>query len=118
MACILSDKIMLKSTKSTKSTKEERILNRKAKSMLRNMQSVEDESTKPFVMEELEKAIHKMRTKGAAGEDEIPPSFLKALGPVAKEALLSIFNQSYDDASVPQMWRRAIIIPEGWKGSW
>ena len=92
-------------------TKEERILNRKAKSMLRNMQSVEDESTKPFVMEELEKAIHKMRTKGAAGEDEIPPSFLKALGPVAKEALLSIFNQSFDNASVPQMWRRAIIIP-------
>ena len=45
------------------------------------------------------------------GEDEIPPSFLKALGPRAKVELLSIFNQSFDDASVPQMWRRAIILP-------
>ena len=91
--------------------KEERNMNRSAKNMLRKTQYVGDESTRPFVMEELEKAIQKMRTKGAAGEDEIPPSFLKALGPLAKEALLSIFNQSFDDASVPQMWRRAIIIP-------
>ena len=62
-------------------------------------------------MEELEGAIRKMRRKGAAGEDEIPPSFLKALGPLAKRALLKIFNLSFDNADVPQMWRRAIIIP-------
>ena len=91
--------------------KEERLTNRRAKNLLRKSQHVGDESTRPFVMEELEKAIQKMRSKGAAGEDEIPPSFLKALGPLAKEALLDIFNQSFDDASVPQMWRRAIIIP-------
>ena len=91
--------------------KEEKTMNRSAKQMLRKTQYADDESTTPFIMEELEKAIQKMRTKGAAGEDEIPPSFLKALGPLAKEALLSIFNQSFDDASVPQMWRRATIIP-------
>ena len=92
-------------------TKEERVLNRKAKSMLRNMQYADDEQGRPFEMEELESAIRKMRRKGAAGEDEIPPSFLKALGPLAKRALLKIFNLSFDNADVPQMWRRAIIIP-------
>ncbi len=84
--------------------KDERAVNRKAKRMLRKMATPNDESTTPFTMAELEKAIRKMRAKGAAGEDEIPPSFLKALGPRAKEELLSIFNQSFDEASVPQMW--------------
>jgi hypothetical protein len=92
-------------------SKEERKTNRKAKRMIRKAQHVDAESTTSFTMQELEKAIQKMKTKGAAGEDEIPPSFLKALGPLAKEMLLGIFNQSFDDASVPQIWRRAIIIP-------
>jgi len=91
--------------------KDERVVNREAKRMLRKMATPNDESTRSFSMDELEKAIRKMRVKGAAGEDEIPPSFLKALGPRAKVELLSIFNQSFDDASVPQMWRRAIILP-------
>ena len=52
-----------------------------------------------------------MRTKGAAGPDDIPPSFLKALGPRALSELLAIFNASFRNADCPQMWRNAIIIP-------
>ena len=52
--------------------KEERTTNRKAKEMLRS-KGVDDESTQPISMLELEKAIQKMRAKGAPGPDDIPP---------------------------------------------
>ncbi len=48
----------------------------------------------PFTIRELDIAIHAMRTKVAAGPDDTPSSFLKALGPMAKAELLSIFNES------------------------
>ncbi len=38
----------------------------------------------PFTIRELDVAIHAMRSKGAAGPDDIPPTFLKALGPMPK----------------------------------
>ena len=92
-------------------TKEERDENRKAKVMLRGGQNVNDRSTLKFEMHELETAIRKTRTKGAQGCDDIPPSFLKALGPVAKSELLDIFNQSFQEGHTPQVWRYAAIIP-------
>ena len=49
--------------------------------------------------------------KGAAGPDDVPPIFLKTLGPIAKIELLAIFNASFKRAIAPQMWRNAIIIP-------
>ncbi len=45
--------------------------------------------------------IHAMRSKGAAGPDDIPPTFLKALGPMAKTELLSIFNESFFKGIAP-----------------
>ena len=41
-------------------------------------------------MTELEKSIKKMRLRGAAGPDDIPPSFIKALGPVLLKVLLQL----------------------------
>ena len=93
-----------------KFSKEERNDNRKAKRMLRKS-TVDDESTVAFSMNELEKAIQKTRKKGASGDDDIPPTFLKDLGTNAKKELLDIFNKSFDDASIPQVWRCATIIP-------
>ncbi len=52
-----------------------------------------------------------MRRKGAAGPDDIPPTFLKALGPTAKTELLSIFNESFSKDVVPAMWMEATILP-------
>ena len=64
-----------------------------------------------FNLQELRRAIGKMKAKGAAGPDDIPPSFLKALGPKALTTLLDIFNSSFHLANCPQVWKNAIIIP-------
>ena len=93
-----------------KFTRAERRTNLQAKRMLRK-QTVNDESCCDFTIEELNKAIQKMKAKGAAGDDEIPPSFLKALGPIARAELLRIFNLSFDRADLPRIWRVASIIP-------
>jgi len=89
---------------------EERDQNRRLKKILTSP-SVDDESSSPFTMSELKKAIRKMKKKGAAGPDEIPPAFLKALGPKALYELLAIFNQSFESALCPQIWRLATVIP-------
>ncbi len=52
-----------------------------------------------------------MRSKDAAGPDDIPPTFLKALGPMAKTGLLSIFNESFSKGVVPGIWKEATILP-------
>ena len=62
-------------------------------------------------MSELQSAIKKMKGKGAAGPDNIPPSFLKSLGLLALQELLSIFNPSFSLAHCPRIWRVATIIP-------
>ena len=62
-------------------------------------------------MGELLSAIKKMKGKGAAGPDNIPPSFLKSLGPLALQELLFIFNSSFSFAHCPRTWRFSTIIP-------
>ncbi len=52
-----------------------------------------------------------MRSKGAAGPDDIPPTFLKAIGPKAMAELLSIFNDSFSKRVVPGIWKEATILP-------
>ena len=73
--------------------------------------SADDESCAPLLMSELQSAIKKMKGKGAAGPDNISPSFLKSLGPLALQELLSIFNSSFSLAHCPRIWRVATIIP-------
>ena len=73
--------------------------------------SADDESCAPLQMGELLSAIKKMRSKGAAGPDNIPPSYLKSLGPLVLHNLLSIFNSRFSLAHCPRIWRVAIIIP-------
>ena len=52
-----------------------------------------------------------MKTNGAPGADDIPPSFLKNLGSLASRELLNILNTSFRTGTVPRIWRHAIIIP-------
>ena len=92
-----------------KFTPEERAVTRRLKKILGSSSGNYSNCT-PFKIEELELAISKMR-KGAAGPDDVPPIFLKTLGPIAKIELLAIFNESFKRAIAPQMWRNAIIIP-------
>ncbi len=64
----------------------------------------------PFTIREIDIAIHAMRSKGAAGPDDIPPTFLEALGPMAKTELLSIFNESFSKGVVPGICKEATIL--------
>ena len=93
---------------SIKFSKEDRDVNRQLKKRLR---SGPPETVAPFTMKELTKAIKKMKTKGAAGPDDIPPSFIKNFGSRTLERLLEIFNVSLNSGACPQEWRNAIIIP-------
>ncbi len=52
-----------------------------------------------------------MRSKWAPGPDDIPPTFLKALGPRAKNELLEIFNCSFATMTSTHIWKRAVILP-------
>ena len=93
-----------------KFNKEERTTNRKAKRML-GSPSAGNIQYRRFTLQELNTAIKKLRGKGAPGGDDIPPQFLKALGPIARGILLDLFNESYEGVIIPQVWRNAIIIP-------
>ena len=63
---------------SIKFSKEDRDVNRDLKKRLR---TAAPETIEPFLMKELNKAIRKMKTKGAAGPDDITSSFIKILDP-------------------------------------
>ncbi len=65
----------------------------------------------PYTIREPNIAIHTIRSKCAAGPDDIPTTFLKALGPMAKTELLSIFNESFSKGFVPGIWEEATILP-------
>ena len=94
-------------------TKEDRNVNRSAKKCLDNHHPQDDidPPCPAFTMTELKRAITKMKRKGAEGPDQIPPSFLKELGPSALTELLGIFQKSFDSGFCPQIWRSAIILP-------
>ena len=92
-----------------KFSRPEKSVARKLKRLLRAKPS--DTTIPLFTLEELKSAITKMRRKGAPGPDNIPPAFLKELGPIALNELLEICNISLRTAECPQGWRDAIIIP-------
>ena len=51
-----------------------------------------------------------MKCKEAAGPDNIPPTFLKSLGSLALQELLSIFNALFHLTDFPQISRITMII--------
>ncbi len=52
-----------------------------------------------------------MRNKGVAGPDDVPPTFFKALGSMAKAELLSIFDLSFSKGVIPGTWKEANFLP-------
>ena len=70
-------------------SKSERDTNRTSR-RLKSAMSADDASAQDFTMLKLEKAIASMRSRGAAGPDEITPAFIKAFGHNAKYALLAL----------------------------
>ena len=65
----------------------------------------------PFTEKELEDGIRQLKNEKSPGPDHITNELLKHLGPYARKVLLKIFNASWNNASVPQSWRDATMIP-------
>ena len=59
-----------------------------------NSPSADDSTTADFSIINLNRALKKIKNRGAAGPDENPPTFLKNLGNHAKTELLRVFNMS------------------------
>ena len=74
-----------------------------------NTPSIDYESCSSNSMTELLSAMQKKKCKRAAGPDDISPTFLKLLNPLALQELLSIFNVSFHHADCPLIWRVSII---------
>ena len=65
----------------------------------------------PFTRQELEAQLKKLKTRKAPGPDDICAEHLMHLGPVARDAILTLINLAWERATIPSSWRRAIIIP-------
>ena len=61
-------------------------------------------------LDELEQATRKNKSK-AMGPDLIHNEMLKNLSPNNKENVLLLFNTLYSNVYVPEVWKKAIVIP-------
>ncbi len=91
-------------------SRTERSRIRQLKEVLRSP-TVDEACCQPFQPSRLDRAIRQIRTKGAPGPGDIPPSFRKAPGPRAKTNLVEIFICSVATMTSTHIWKRAVILP-------
>ena len=72
--------------------------------------------TLPLSLQELNTAINKLKKKKSPGPDGITNEMIIHLDTTARLKLLEIFNLSWEEGRVPQMWKEAIMIPIHKKG--
>ena len=65
----------------------------------------------PFTRQELDAQLRKLKIRRAPGPDQLCAEQLRHLGPVALDAVLTLINPSWERATMPSSWSRAIIIP-------
>ena len=70
-----------------------------------------DAMHKPITMAELKKAIKKLKKKKSPGPDGITNEMIIHLGSLAMSKLLDIFNLSWRNGDVPQIWKEATMMP-------
>ena len=66
--------------------------------------------------DELEAALKTVKNNKASGCDEITGEMLKALNETSKDYLLTIFNEIWNNETLPQEWRNGIIVKLPKKG--
>ena len=76
----------------------------------------DDSLDKQITFEEVDNAIKNLKSRKAAGLDQIPPEFLKAAGREVITFLVRLFNRVYDSGSFPSEWSNSIIVPIFKKG--
>ena len=64
-----------------------------------------------LTLHELKTVLKKLKTKKSPGPDGITNEMLIHLGPTATSKLLEIYNHSWKQGQLPQIWREAIMIP-------
>nr|KAG5698628.1 hypothetical protein BaRGS_003142 [Batillaria attramentaria] len=82
----------------------------------KELEQQEDIMTEPFTENELEEGLKQLQKEKSPGPDCITNEHLQHLGLAARKVLLKIFNVSWTNASVPQTWRDATMIPIHKKG--
>ena len=65
----------------------------------------------PLRLDELQRALRKLKPRKSPGPDGITNEMLIHLGSAAVCKLLQIFNHSWEQGVLPQIWREAIMIP-------
>ena len=61
--------------------------------------------------EEVEFAIHRLKSKRAGGADNISPEHLRFSGPVFRKWLCHIYNCIYQKEHIPQCFKDGVIVP-------
>uniref|UniRef100_A0A0B7BQ42 Endonuclease/exonuclease/phosphatase domain-containing protein n=2 Tax=Arion vulgaris TaxID=1028688 RepID=A0A0B7BQ42_9EUPU len=64
-----------------------------------------------ITLTELQRALKKLNRKKAPGPDGVSNDMLKQIGPIAQSLLLQIFNNSWRQGRVPDIWKNATIHP-------
>ena len=87
---------------------------RETRSQLRIIEEPEDipqVMDSPISYEEQNSALAKLKPKKSPGPDCITNEMIINLGKPALHKLLEIYNKSWEEGSLPQSWREAIMIP-------
>ena len=74
-------------------------------------ESNDDSMMLPLTLQELNTALRKLKKKKSPGPDGITNEMLTHLDTTARLKLLEIFNLSWEEGRVPQMWKEATMIP-------
>ena len=74
-------------------------------------QSVPDIFSAVFTPSELEKAISLLKLRKSPGPDRIHNEMIKNLSQKGREALLILFNKTWDSGTIPRTWKTATITP-------
>ncbi|KAK3543213.1 hypothetical protein QTP70_013685 [Hemibagrus guttatus] len=61
--------------------------------------------------DEVRKALKRMKSGKAVGPDDIPVEVWKCLGEAAVEFLISLFNRVLESETMPEEWRRSVLVP-------
>ena len=72
---------------------------------------VHDAMKEELTMVELQRAIGRLKKKKSPGPDNITNEMLQHLGNTSLQKLLDIYNLSWKEGQVPQIWKEAIMIP-------
>ena len=74
-------------------------------------EAIDEVMTKKLTMEELESSLKMLKTKKSPGPDEVTNEMLIHLGKTAKKKLLQLYNSTWKTGKIPDIWKKAFIVP-------